>query len=64
MPNRMKKQEESGTEAKVVQLFAAANNESVPPLSDEEVLQVRQFLREFAIIRATCPMALRALSDR
>lgn len=34
------------------------------PLTQDELLQVRQFLRDFAVIRATCPMALRSLSRR
>ena len=34
------------------------------PLSDAELVQLRQFLAEFAIVRATCPMAIRLLSKR
>ena len=37
---------------------------TVQPLSDDEVMQIRQFLAEFAIVRATCPMAVRALAKR
>jgi len=48
----------------VVELFAPNEERSVPPLSDNEVLLLRQFIREFAVIRATCPMAVRALSTR
>jgi len=36
----------------------------VPPLSDSELLMLRRFIQDLGIIRATCPMALRALSTR
>lgn len=48
----------------VIEMFAAPEARNVPPLSDDEVLVLRKFIREFAIIRATCPMAVRALSTR
>ena len=48
----------------VVELFATEDATNVPPLSDVEVLVLRRFIREFAIIRATCPLAVRALSAR
>ncbi len=38
--------------------------EEVPQLTRDELLLVRQMLQEFAIIRATCPLAVRALSTR
>jgi hypothetical protein len=67
MANSVTKQGEGATEgnSNVVPLFADNHHgNAVPPLSDEEILRLRTFMREFAIIRATCPMALRALSDR
>jgi len=66
MATSVTKQEQGATEGNnVVPLFADAHHgNAVPPLSDEEILRLRTFMREFAIIRATCPMALRALSDR
>jgi hypothetical protein len=55
-------QEDQGD--KVTPLFPTPRARSVPPLSDEEILTLRQFIDDFAIIRATCPLALRALSKR
>ena len=48
----------------VVEMFAMPEMRSVPPLSDDEVVLFRKFIREFAIIRATCPLAVRSLSER
>lgn len=47
----------------VVPLFGE-RQEAPPPLTGEEILALRRMLREFAIVRATCPMAIRALSTR
>lgn len=47
----------------VVSLFGE-RQETPPPLTGEEILALRRMLREFAIVRATCPMAIRALSTR
>jgi len=33
-------------------------------LTSDELLAIRRMIREFSIIRATCPMAARALSTR
>lgn len=46
----------------VVELFGAEPD--VPPLTADEISRLRQMLQEFAIVRATCPMAVRALSTR
>jgi hypothetical protein len=48
----------------VIELFAMPETRSVPPLCDDEIILLRKFIREFAIIRATCPLAVRALSAR
>ena len=48
----------------VVELFAGPEAQEVPPLSSDEVLLLRRFIREFAVIRAVCPLAVRALSTR
>jgi hypothetical protein len=45
-------------------MFAEPEVRDVPPLTDNEVLLLRKFLSEFAIIRAVCPLAVRALSTR
>lgn len=63
MSNTMKQETEPPDE-NVVQLFAAPQVRLVPPLEDEEILKLRQFINEFSIIRATCPIAVRALSKR
>lgn len=40
-------------------------NQAVPEqLSSDELLAIRRMIREFSVIRATCPMAARALSTR
>lgn len=72
MPHRKKTQQdthEDGLDGQegadnVIPLFGPVAADKVPPLTDAEVLQLRQFLADFAIIRATCPMAIRALSKR
>lgn len=51
------------TDDVVVPLFGAAEPDQ-PPLTKDELLALRRMMREFAIIRATCPMAVRALSTR
>jgi hypothetical protein len=51
-------------ESNVVELFAAASQQAEPQLSNEELVQLRRMMREFAIIRGTCPLAVRALSTR
>jgi hypothetical protein len=48
----------------VVELFPLLEHQAAPQLSNEELVQLRQMMREFAIIRATCPLAARALSTR
>lgn len=40
-------------------------NEAAPEqLTSDELLAIRRMIREFSVIRATCPMAARALSTR
>ena len=56
--------QEAQTGDNVIDMFLLAQPRDVPPLTADEVLLLRQFLQEFAIIRATCPMAVRALSTR
>lgn len=48
----------------VVAFYAAPHRRRVPPLSDEEVLRLRQLLRDAEAVFATCPMAQRVLSKR
>lgn len=65
MPNTTKIQ--GPEDANVLQfptLQVIETQQEVPQLSRDELLAVRQMLQEFAIIRATCPMAVRALSKR
>lgn len=49
---------------KVVPLFSVPSSRTVPPFTDEEILQARQFMAEWAVVRATCPLTIRALSNR
>lgn len=52
----------------VVPLFteggAAPAEVQVESLSGEEIVKLRQMMREWAMIRASCPMAIRLLSER
>ena len=59
----MEKARESVNDDVVIELFGEAGCDP-PPLTGEEVLALRRIIREFAIVRATCPMAVRALSTR
>lgn len=52
------------TESNVVDISRAIAHQEQPQLSNEELVQLRQMMREFAIIRGTCPLAVRALSTR
>jgi hypothetical protein len=36
---------------------------AVPPLTSTEILQLRQMLREFALIKQSCPMARRVIQE-
>jgi hypothetical protein len=38
--------------------------EKPPPLSDEEVVALREMIRAFQVIASTCPIAMKALGDK
>jgi hypothetical protein len=59
----MEKAKQAGNDDVVVSLFGEQPSDP-PPLTNEEILAIRRMIREFAIIRGTCPMAVRALSTR
>lgn len=45
-------------------LRVIASNRAVPPLTQAEVLALRKMLVDFEAIKASCPIAKRALSER
>jgi hypothetical protein len=45
-------------------LRIAPRRGGVRPLTDAEILALRQMLEQFDAIRKTCPLARRALSER
>lgn len=53
----------AGNDDVVISLFGERQADP-PPLTSEEILALRRVIREFSVIRATCPMAVRALSTR
>lgn len=48
----------------VIALAVAPKPRGVPPLTDKEILQLRELLKKAEAIAATCPIAQRALSTR
>lgn len=63
----MSEQNPSAPEAapgNVTHLFAAPRYRRVPHLTDEEVSRLRQLLKDFDAVAATCPIAASALSKR
>jgi hypothetical protein len=42
----------------------APRSKGVPPLTDKEVMQLRELLKKVDAIVSTCPVAQRALSTR
>jgi hypothetical protein len=48
----------------VIALQLAPRTRGVPPLTDKEVLQLRELLKKAEVIAASCPIAQRALSTR
>jgi hypothetical protein len=56
------KQEQDASNVKP--LYIAPRARGVPPLTDKEILQLRELLKKADVIAATCPIAQRALSTR
>jgi hypothetical protein len=48
----------------VIALQLAPRTKGVPPLTDKEVMQLRELLKKVEAIASTCPVAQRALSTR
>jgi hypothetical protein len=48
----------------VTALHIAPKVRGVPPLTDKEILQLRELLKKAEVIASTCPIAQRALSNR
>ena len=61
----MKRPEQEPPNSQIVRhLKLAPRRSGVQPLTDAEILALRQMLKQFDAIRKTCPIARRALSER
>lgn len=55
---------ESACASNVTELFPSTpRTRRVPPMTDAEILEMRQMLVEFRKIKQNCPLAQRALSE-
>jgi len=55
---------EEAERSNVTQLYPGVPRvRRVPPLSDSEILELRQFMEEFRRIKTSCPVAQRILAD-
>ena len=50
----------AASDGNVLLFPTVALREAVPPLTDHEVQQLRQMLREFASVKSLCPIARKA----
>jgi hypothetical protein len=59
-----KKPEQGARDSSVRKLYIAPRAREVPPLTDAEILALRQLLIDAETIKDVCPVAKRALSPR
>jgi hypothetical protein len=57
-------QEKPGANGSVTTLRIAPRIREVPPLTNKEILQLRELLKKADLIEGHCPIAQRALSKR